>query len=249
MNNTEQAIAKANQYRNEDGKFGDQPLSENEGGTANDTMGRYQAPQAKMLGGTLGLPNGEWVELDHSISEGTEPLLTTHNDGGVTVSYLVDDADTFDYSILDESSELKEFRSEQTRDAFIAEQKALVGSDHVFIVDKYDHSGTHYSLADTVNYPDRKFDVAPSNVLVVPADVPSERAEDYAEGCLSERNAVNAGEVYGVVTQQWDAHGVELESEAVWGHIGDDYAEEAAKENFTSAAKHYDENLSTPTLF
>ena len=233
--------------RDDDGKFGTQAQSEPEGGNANATMG-FTLPEATLKSDILILPSGEEVTLDHKPEDFLGQSVTTHSDGGVTVSYLVHDDDpspVFD----EEESPLKEFRTQWDRDAYIEQKTAEVGAERVFVVDKYDHSGTHFSIKDTANYPDRQFDVAPSNVLVVPKDVEIEHARAFAESTLNVMNEFNAGDVYGVVTQTWDAHGTELESDACWGYIGDEYAKSTRDDEHKSSVKHYDENLSLPTLF
>lgn len=91
-------------------------------------------------------------------------------DGSVLVGKLFHDDEASDYEWM-EGDSFREFRTEWDRDAYIEELKAEgVDPRRIFIVDKYDHSAVHYSVADTAPYPDRRWDVAPCGVLVVDRD-------------------------------------------------------------------------------
>jgi len=128
----------------------------------------------------------------------------------------------------DEGTEFQEFRDQTSRDDFYQAKVEERGADRVFIVDKYEHSGVHYSIADTYPYPDRRWDVAPCAVLAVPGDATNPR--EYAEGMLHEFNAWCAGDCWIIAYAEVDTQGSLVnEIEALHGFLDSAEAERMCK--------------------
>jgi len=182
--------------------------------------------------------------------EAIETRVAVQADGTVLVGRLFHDEDSFDYNWMDGDS-FREFTTEWDRDAYIEELKDEgVDPRRIFIVDKYDHSAVHYSVANTAPYPDRRWDVAPSGVLVVDRDGEygwpldgyttndgvHHSAVDNANALLDDYSNWCNGDVYGIVISQYPtiAHYETAEDdgnegdviETCWGYIGFDYAVE-----------------------
>lgn len=171
-------------------------------------------------------------ELDFTPVEWIDPVVTKREDGTYTVAYAVLDTDPGGYSPLDDDEAItfKEFTTEWDRDDFIASFDT--DKYAVFVVDHYEHSGHHYSLAGTVAYHHGAWDTRPSCVLVLDKSVIGGDADfDYeaaAKSWLSEYNSWVSGDVYGIVRQDFTAEGDVLgDTEHVWGFIGTEYAEQA----------------------
>jgi len=86
---------------------------------------------------------------------------------GAVLGWLEVDQDPLDFWDADGQGELKEFISQAQVDAFLAEgweadgvklthEDGRVG----YLIDRYEHGGVHYSVADTRQYPDQRWDVA-----------------------------------------------------------------------------------------
>lgn len=163
------------------------------------------------------------------------------SDDKVVVGYLCDDdhASPF-FEDGDCNGEFKQFRSEDARDEWI-ERKRDDGLT-VFIVDKYEHGQVHYSLANTEDYPDRRWDVAPCAALACDFKAwgtPPERQRDVAKGILEEYTKWCNGEVYGCVTVELtiDRETGEVVAEtsnSVWGCIGIEWARDCLTEEMPS---------------
>jgi hypothetical protein len=155
-------------------------------------------------------------------------IVEKRNDGNYNVTWAVIDDDGGTSYEWFEGDSFETFGSEEARDNYI-ESKVTDGvpRERIFIVDKYDHSSVHYSVANSVPYADRRWDVAPSGVLVV-----DEKGEnggvydaEYANTILQEYSDWSNGDTYGMVRGVYDADGEEVEeTEAIWGFIGSDYA-------------------------
>ena len=174
-------------------------------------------------------------------------------DGTVLVGKLVHDECAGDYDWM-EGDSFREFRTEWDRDAYVTELKADgVDERRIFIVDKYDHSAVHYSVANTAPYPDRRWDVAPCGVFVIDAEGESgwpidgytdadgtfHSPVEMANSLLDEYSNWCNGYVYGVIVESFPtmAHYETAqmdgddgtEEESVWGLIGHEYAMEELK--------------------
>lgn len=152
--------------------------------------------------------------------------------GGWTIAWLADDDNVGGEDFWEDRDfgTFKEFDNQSDRDDFIAEMIAEHGIERVLVVDRYEHGLVHYSVRETVGYPDRRWDVAPAAVYVVPDDVPEDKRTEYANGTLDEYSSWCNGSVYGIVVRVVDADGNEIEDEAeeCWGFIGLDYAQSEA---------------------
>lgn len=190
------------------------------------------------------------VETDGSIPDRhADVYVRTDDDGTRHVSWLVQDDDARDLIEWDDHESdpaqwcngvFKDFRNhhdtfggyggQDGRDAFIAAMTRKVGPDHVFLVEVYSHGLESFSRVDAGKwYPDRQWDVCAACVLVVPPDATDPVA--YADGMLESYTSWVNGDVYGIVyvAVPADYSGGELPTDSVWGFIGHEYAEEAAK--------------------
>ena len=171
-------------------------------------------------------------------SQHISPSFEALSNGSIKGTWAVDDTEPSPYE-WDEDDSFQEFRSEETRDAFIESKvSAGVPRDHIFIVDKYDHGNVHYSVSNTETYPDRNWDVAPSGVLIL-----DEKGEnkalggvidvDSANGVLSEYSNYLSGANYGIATAIFDNKGEQTgEVEVVWGFIGTKATKDAIEEGY-----------------
>lgn len=177
----------------------------------------------------------------------------------VIATYITFDNDPEDYwSSADGLGDFKNFTNQTDRDAHLEEVSAE--GKIALIVDKYEHGLVHYSVCRSVNYPDRRWDVAPSGVFTPCDDVQEKyRAAISAADALDSKSATAAakdaamedlikdsnrvlneysdwanGSVYGVVQETWEISQdgrIEMtESEEVWGLIGMSTAEEVMQE-------------------
>lgn len=140
---------------------------------------------------------------------------------GDEVAYLAHDEDGWANWEWPEGVIFEEFRSEWSRDDFI--EAHTDETQTAFVVDKYDHGNVHFSLANTALYPDRRWDVAPSCVIVVPHDFRDPRGA--AQVILDEYSKSCNGDVWGIVTINLATR----EEDACWGFIGQEYAEAEAQ--------------------
>jgi hypothetical protein len=154
-------------------------------------------------------------------------------DGGYYLAWLaLDDDRGHDYWDDRESGMFHEFRSQEDRDEYMDHARRDHGADRVIIVEKYEHSLVHYSPVDTVGYPDRRWDVSPCAVFIVPEDVEPEHRIGYAKDVLDEYSSWCNGDVFGVVVRAVDANGNPVEdlTDECWGFIGHEYAQSEADE-------------------
>ncbi len=200
-----------------------------------------------------------WISLDNGfeVDIGELPITGQIDKDNITVEevgnllavgYIIhDDGPADDWLDLQQNNEghqgrLKVFRSQVERDEFIDEIEAE--KKICFIVDKYEHSAVHYSVANSIWLPDRQWDVAPSGVFVLPDDLQKQyHKRKYAVSRAGARqelvSVVNSildeysmwcnGEIYGVVTFVPGEKDLE---DSCWGFVGHEYALEMLKEEF-----------------
>lgn len=74
----------------------------------------------------------------------------------------------------------------------------------IFPVDAYIHSGVHISLANTKNYPDRRWDVSTTGYILASKEDWTEVEDAYkaAESLVEEWNQYLSGEVYGFIIEK-----------------------------------------------
>jgi hypothetical protein len=159
------------------------------------------------------------------------PSAKILDDGTIRVVWAVNDTDVrSDYEWM-EGDSFETFRSEDERDGYVAAQIADgIPAANIFIVDKYDHSSVHYSVQDSAPYPDRRWDVAPSGVLVLDGRgaTGATISVESANATLDDYSNWANGDVYGIASITLSADGEEVEGsdEEVWGFIGSDYAQQ-----------------------
>ncbi|MCP1674530.1 hypothetical protein J2T57_001632 [Natronocella acetinitrilica] len=173
----------------------------------------------------------------HDALDHMDEHLGVTPDGRVVLSYLAHDDDPMDYE-WDRACQgrFEEFRSAQARDERLLELQR--DGTLVFLVERYAHGNVHYSVAGTRNYPDRQWDVAQCAIYIPPDDEQAAFTlgrnneyvlRTYANQRLSEYSKWRNGEVYAVVVETFerDERGEfrNIDTDAVWGHIGGDYAE------------------------
>ena len=189
-------------------------------------------------------------KVDDVDAEGFEQNVLLAVDGDtIQVGYVVLDPEAFDY--WKEHDGLGEFRRFQRGDDPREIVRELEAEGKLVLpVECYAHGARHYSIAGTRNYPDRQWDVGLVG-LFVPCDDVQERyrkaigeegadpaaARDAAvrdsNTVLDEYSKTVNGEVYGIVVETWRKEGDHvraLSQDAVWQHIGHDYAIESLRE-------------------
>lgn len=158
--------------------------------------------------------------------------------GGWCVSWIVQDPDPYsdwewDDPFEEDSAQWnragwtdvdscdREYGTEDTLTSLVS----LHGNERVFLVDCVTQS---YVIHRLTPYVDREVDYQYDHVLVVPAD--STNPKEYAESMLGEYTKWLNGDVWGIVYRELSATGEVIEREEVWGYIGQEYAESAAKD-------------------
>lgn len=176
-----------------------------------------------------------------------EEVLIGRDGDRILIGYLSVDPEPRDFwSESDGLGELRRFtRAEDPND--LLERLTAEGTPWL-LVERYSHGLEHYSVANTRAYPDRQWDVGLYGVFIPCEEVRDmyrDRVKAEGEeaarawliedtnGTLSEFSKSVNGEVYGAIVETWeiaDGRPVRLGTEAVWGHIGTDYALEALSE-------------------
>lgn len=176
-------------------------------------------------------------------------LLVVKHDNKVTIGYLVHDDSPRDFwGDADGLGKLTVFRSQEDRDAHF--EKAQAEGGYPLVADVYRHGQEHWSIANTMNYPDRRWDVAPAGVYEPDSDTikhireQTQTEEQFRDRIISDANAILDeyskcvnGEVYGVVTETWEldesGKGFRMtEEDSCWGFIGVEHAVETLKSDF-----------------
>jgi hypothetical protein len=178
--------------------------------------------------------------LDSSFDIGhREPVGNTidvvKTDDKVIIGFLNYDNDAQDYWENDDGAgELIQFKNIEDRE----KQMSTLGKTKklYYLVDKYSHGSNHYSVSNTVSYPDRRWDVSEGCAVFIPCDyIQSEykkmkktSGEDVAnKHFIKDSNSVldnysmwANGEVFGYTVITFDKNGVELNNDECWGYIG-----------------------------
>lgn len=166
--------------------------------------------------------------LDTEPCEWIDPVVTRNGDNYV-VAYAVHDEHNDGFHPIADSDGIvfEEFRTEWDRDAFIEAQDE---TDHVYVVNHYEHGSSVYTIAGsarTVVDPGG-FDTRPSGVLVLSPDFTDPDAA--AEAIMAEYTSWANGDVYIIHREEFDAKGERIDSggfDTVGGFIGTEYAEQA----------------------
>lgn len=162
----------------------------------------------------------------------------------VHIGYITHDPDPGDFWEGSEGlGSLRLFRTGDDPNALM-DQYRKEGEAPLF-VERYAHGAEHYSVAGTRDYPDRRWDVAVCGIFLPCEEVrdryhkacndgtPELARKDMVQdtnGVLDEYSRTVNGEVYGVVVETLRREGdilVREDHDAVWGHIGADWAVEA----------------------
>lgn len=121
------------------------------------------------------------------------------------------------------------------------------GDKDAQLLDVYDHSGQHWSLSgggmqcqwDTARgagvwVPDETL----RHLLDTECGVNREaQARKYCQQFLVQYNYIIAGEVYGIVIEQYEADGSPIDCDACWGYVGSKYAVETMRAEFDAQCK------------
>jgi len=183
-----------------------------------------------------------------------DEVLIRRDGDRVLIGYLSLDPEPRDFwTESDGLGELRRFNRSEDPNALL-ESLTAEGTPWL-LVERYSHGLDHYSVANTRSYPDRQWDVGLYGVFI-----PCEEVRDMyrdrvkaeggeaarawlvedTNGTLSEFSKCANGEVYGAVVETWeiaDGRPKRLGTEAVWGHIGSEYALEALSERMPDPAE------------
>lgn len=117
------------------------------------------------------------------------------------------------------------------------------------LLDCYEHGGQRWTVANTWGLD--CFDIAREAGVWIPDDCLRSQLDNdekagknrraqavlYAQQFLEQYNAIINGEVYGIVTEQFDEHGGFISCDHCWGFIGGEYVKEEMKMQFESVCK------------
>lgn len=180
---------------------------------------------------------GITLELDSSSNDMDFDLIETAQ--SFIVGYLAHDSSPQDFFESDDGAgTFIEFSNVGERDKKMAELNKT--KKLFYLVDKYDHSQVHYSIAETANYPDKQWDVTPGKAVFIPCDdiqgqykkMKKEKGEAIAfkefikdsNITLDQYSNWCNGDVYGYQIILFDKKGQQLSEDSCWGYIGSDYA-------------------------
>lgn len=186
----------------------------------------------------------EFDLLTHDKNDNVYAVEVAETENLIIVGCLKVDQDPVNFFEDDEGSgTFKEFRSVDERDEFLT---TLKKSSLFYLVDKYAHGNVHYSVSNTKNYPDQRWDVAHGCAVYIPSDYIQEEykkakkkmtvAEAKAKFLEDANSTLNSysdycnGEVYGYSVVTYDKKGQVIEENECWGYIGYDNANKEKSE-------------------
>lgn len=134
-------------------------------------------------------------------------------------------------------------------DQYGGRDEALSTDEDAVLLDCYDHGSQHWSISGEGMQ--CRFDTARGAGVWVPDDCLRSQLDDdekvgkdrraqavlYARQFLAEYNAIINGEVYGIVTEQFDEHGGFINCDHCWGYVGSDDTAEEMKMQFDATCK------------
>lgn len=185
-------------------------------------------------------PDGNEVEFEHGaamFAEHITPSVFPRDDGDYDVYYASYNDDPSPYEFIG-NDKLEGFSSSYERDAFVESQLSNgVAPENIFIVERFEHGSTRYSplanwaewSADERSESQRvsdRWDSAPSHVYIAGE---TEHPREQAKSVLDDYTAWANGENYAVHRATVTADGETLDSEAVYGFVGSESAEEAVR--------------------
>lgn len=144
--------------------------------------------------------------------------------------------------------ELSNFREALGLDSEYKRDLSVVPNKYAVQLDVYSHGCFIYSISgEGVQC---QFDTAKGGAVWVPNDdlvvhlesmnngfgALVEDLHEICRGCLQDYNAWNNGETYGVCVDTFDAAGVRVEEDAVWGFVGSSHADECLQQDYFNPA-------------
>lgn len=161
--------------------------------------------------------------VDFMPDEFIDPFIRDE-DGVRLVTYAVQDDDCRDY----DWSEGVHFWQADPHHISPATREEAESSDHVFLVERYEHGLVRYALVGEASQVDRQWDVGVVGLIGIPNDFTD--PEGAARSILAEYTDWCNGNVYGIVTERFTAdNGLGWtnlnEGDACWGFIGGEYAQ------------------------
>jgi hypothetical protein len=182
------------------------------------------------------------IEFENSIHNQKEidvyDIEVAQTPSTIIVGCLKIDNNPLDFFENDEGAgTFKEFSNVSDRDNFLA---TLKKSSLFYLVDKYQHGNVHYSVSNTRDYPDSRWDVSYGCAVFIPCNDIQEQYKkakkkmsvaEAKKKFINDSNAVlNSysdycnGQVYGYSIVTYDKKGKVLSEDECWGLIGYDYA-------------------------
>lgn len=193
------------------------------------------------------------LELEY-IPVSDDDVVIKHDveSNAIAVGYLVQDGDiewdgwevnADEHSDVGDAGVFVEFNSEDARDRFGLRMENEGRTP--LVVDKYKHTGVHYSVANTKPYPDRQWDVVPNGVFVPCDDI----QEEYNKGNINYDQLVESanasldvfsdycnGHGYGAVvetfTRNADGEWSQQSIDDAWGIIGSEHAQNVLENDY-----------------
>lgn len=161
-------------------------------------------------------------------------IEVSHTPTSIIVGCLKVDQSPMDFFEDDDGSgTFKKFSSVDSRDEFLA---TLKKSSLFYLVDKYEHGNVHYSISNTQNYPDQRWDVSHGCAVYIPCDYIQDEYKkakkkmtvaEAKDKFIKDSNSVLDsysdycnGEVYGYSVVTYDKQGKSLSEDECWGFIG-----------------------------
>ncbi len=137
-----------------------------------------------------------------------------------------------------EMGELKKFKSLDDREEEI--RKLKKSKKLFFNIEKYEHGSVDFSVADTKNYPDKRWDVNSLQYVFVPCDFLQDQykknGEKNLDSIIKDTNSILSnysdwcnGQIFAIHTYQVK-NGKVIEEESIHELIGDKYAQDTLKE-------------------
>lgn len=178
------------------------------------------------------------IQFKETISRDSSDLTLTETPKSLIVSFLSVDDDAQDFwESSDGLGTFKEFYTPSQRKDYLS---SISKNKLVYLVDKYDHGSVHYSVAQTQNYPDQRFDVAHGKAVFIPCDYIQKEYKKYKKehgevqaykqflkdinSVLDDYSKWCNGEVYGYQVFELDKKGNQVSEDACWGFVGHEYA-------------------------
>ena len=196
----------------------------------------------------------EFIEEYNQTNQAIEGsvLIATHKDKAI-ISFLQHSDYPGDFFDDEGTGKLIHFRSYEDYEEKVAlfnKSKKLY-----YFLDKYEHGSVHYSIENTNDYPDRRWDVSSRCAIYIPDDyiqsefkkLKKKEGEEIAKNhfiestnsILDNYSDYCNGEVYSYTILTCDSEGNTLEEDSVGGYIGYDYIKKEVK----SIMEHYLINL------